>query len=423
LADLITERSFYYAPNAVNTCALTIDGNPNEEQIQKAIIQLSERHEMLRQCILQDENGNCFFTRQKETKLSITEVPGRIDNTIPKLIALQAPIPFQLDKGELVRFFILREDEEVCIMAIAHSLAGDAYSLFYMMRDLLHYLNHPDQSVSAIPLEVIGKPLYPAAVKLNASANLLIRISNLQWRFNGRRFILREYHEMLENFWKERSMGYLCAEITSPALVNSENISALVAAAFQRAAAQHGSTESDSIVMINKSDRREGYEGMSNLSLGVSIRHYDNQSATLLDNASEIASMVSAKLSDPNAKYFLPKFLSSLTQTLVDAVYFNTFNDFRNQIVDRLSDTLGYRGNHKGFSIVATKCSDAFATAQRYCAKSFRFYPALFPNVDRVIGIAVCNNQVTITMQFERGENDQQMEQLFQAATEQLKLI
>lgn len=49
-------------------------------------------------------------------------------------------IPFAIDKGELVRVFIIPSGDKTQIMIMAHYLAGDGKSINYFVKDIMDAL-------------------------------------------------------------------------------------------------------------------------------------------------------------------------------------------------------------------------------------------------------------------------------------------
>lgn len=89
------------------------------------------------------EHGFAYYEKIPVSYCKI-EIVNENKNWI-EIMGQNEKIPFAIDKGELVRVFIIPSEDKTQIMIMAHHLAGDGKSIIYFVKDIMNAL-------SAIPL-------------------------------------------------------------------------------------------------------------------------------------------------------------------------------------------------------------------------------------------------------------------------------
>ena len=125
-----------------------------------------------------------------------------------ELVNQNENIPFAIDKGELVRAFIIPSEAETQIVIMAHHLAGDGKSIIYFVKDIMNAL-------SGIPLTY--KPL--ALLERNLPQKGLPAIAKLYARYckhkwNNRFFTWQDYYHLHEKYWKSVSSDIRCETLS-----------------------------------------------------------------------------------------------------------------------------------------------------------------------------------------------------------------
>lgn len=130
------ERGFLFSPTAAMANIVTIRGSVPPERLKRAVDTAVRANGLLSTKILIDETGKGFYKEQEEPVYSIT-VTG---DTVEEVLAREQAIPFRLEEGELIRFFILI-GHKVKLLVYSHLLAGDHLSIAFFIQDVMTVLS------------------------------------------------------------------------------------------------------------------------------------------------------------------------------------------------------------------------------------------------------------------------------------------
>lgn len=93
------------------------------------------------------------------------------------IVSQNEKIPFAIDKGELVRVFIIPSESNTQIMIMAHHLAGDGKSIIYFVKDIMNALSAIPLTYK--PLTLLGRNLPQKG--LSVTAELYARYCKYKW--------------------------------------------------------------------------------------------------------------------------------------------------------------------------------------------------------------------------------------------------
>ena len=160
LLSQFTEASLAY--NVFN--AWVIRGNFDKSLFKKAISQLITRHEVLRTTFLseQSEPVQVIHTvkRFDDAVFHYEELENGVDfeQAIEKFMDSESAIPFELEKGPLLKFFVLKgiDGEHFCMLKIHHIIC-DGWSMQLLFNELMtHYTllaNGKKDTFQALPFQ------------------------------------------------------------------------------------------------------------------------------------------------------------------------------------------------------------------------------------------------------------------------------
>jgi NRPS condensation-like uncharacterized protein len=414
----IVERTHYFAPVINVVMTVTIKGSPKQEDLQEAIAKATQRHEIFQSRVYIDENGDSFYALCPDAKYRIETIEATGDMDWKLLIHEQERLPFHIEKGDMIRFFIIKQVEQIRLVIIAHHLVGDGMAMIYLIRDIMAALDNPSIHYDKMPVRVFHEEDFPKDVKLNPIIQLLAKQINKNWSKRKKVFTYDEFLAMFHSYWKGRQNNILDATISGQELQKllrkckeqNVTVNSAIATAFLLA------VKEEKEVGLAVNIRPEGYEGMGNFASGISIRYQEDNKKSFWDNAKKVHELIHHKLNRNSNRYFLLKFLSILKPTLVDATHFSACGGFEDKIAGRASDMFGYRGNPKGISISNLAKPDIPSTYGPYAIDSIEFVPPLIENTKRVIGIVTIEDRMTVTMQYENKTGAEKMEESFREA-------
>lgn len=376
----------------------SIDINALKEAIECAV----NSNEVLKSKIVLEDDGKAYFIDMDRANYSVTE--SRKDwQTIMKE---QEKIPFDIQNGEYLRFYIIRNENtneaDTTLLLIAHHLAGDGTSYAYLLQDIIRALN--GEKIVIKPAELFDMSSLPKESRLGFIMRLMLNGMNKKWKKTGKQFTFDELEKMNSEYWSVHS-SYVTAcvfagstydTLVTSAKSNHVSVNTVITTAFIKAAYECGETNTQDVGHA-VSIRKKGYTGMGNFATGISVKYLYDDSKSFFGNAKCIQKLIYEKINDDKKKYFLLQFMGNITGTLCDAIYFAAVAGYGNRTALNFSKMFGYDGNPKGISITNLTKLPIEKSYGDYEITDFVFVPPLVLNAKRIIGIASLGNRMEIS--------------------------
>lgn len=419
--EINKERIWVFAPIATISTMIEVKGAITTVQLQKAISTGVGANEILKtRVVLEGEKS--YFVSQQEPCYQFTvttKQPREILNEEEKK-------PFDLSKGEYLRFFLLvdklQEEQSYShwkLLLNAHHIAGDGTSYAYLMQDILKALS--GETLQAKPAQLFDMKDLPAKSNLNFPMKLLMKQMNRQWEKQERLFTFDEYQVMAQEYWKCHKSHYETIRIKGEAyqkLIQYQKQSKLkmntiLTTALCKAASDCGEVEKQDIGQA-VSIRKEGYEGMGNFATGVSVQYQYDSSLSFEENGARIQKQLYEKLENDKKKFFLLQFMGNIKGSLTDAIYFSALQGFENKTAKTFSNMMGYQGNPKGISVTNLTRLPIGESYGGFLLLDYLFIPPLVLNAKRIFGFASLANQMEISLVIQEDESLQKSLRLFE---------
>ncbi len=399
---LLTERIHYYAPAINIVMVFTVGGNPNIEELKTAIRKGVNKHDIFRSRVVLNEEGEGYYEPISEAVVKIDLLESYEEEDWKRLIYEQERIAFDFVHGELVRFFILRKEEKIQLILIAHHLCGDGLAITYLLRDIMTALGNPELSIQRMPIRVCTEKDIPRAARLRPHVRLLVRWGNKQWNKKKRVFRYEEFLSMFHRYWDKHQTAVEDFVISGDTLARLQEVcrdhkitlNTAIATAFLLTI----KTEMESGYAV--SVRPEGYEGMGNFASGISIEYDPIKDVSFWKNAAAIQMQLYKKLKSIKKKYFVLEFMSKIEPTIMDSIYFNTYADYQDKIAESFSNMFRYNGNPRGMGITNLTRLGIPSTYGSYYIEDLKFVAPIVPNAKRIIGVVTLEDTMAITMNY-----------------------
>lgn len=422
---LITERTHYYSPAIHIVMVVEIGGSPTYEEVTSAVNKAVARHDILNSRVLQNEEGDAFFSLVESRKVPVEFRETSSDSAWRDIIREQERIPFDFEKGELIRLFLIKNCLKTSLILVAHHLAGDGKSMIYFIRDIMEALGNPSITFEELPVQPLYTEAFPNDVKLNPMISFMTKQLNRTWKKHKKVFSYQEYLAMFHSFWQDRQVELLKATISGVELTKLLNackereitVNSAIVTAFML------NMKEEDEVGLAVSVRPKEFEGMANYASGISIAYQTERKKTFWNNAEVVQNLIYQKLENNSKRYFVLKFLNLLEPTLVDAVYFSAYAGYENKTAGRVRDLCGYSGDYKGISITnltKVKIPEKYGA---YHLKNIEFIPPMVPNAIRVIGVITVQDTMTITMQYVKKDSTIEWKNAFYDAIKMMKAL
>lgn len=336
------------------------------------------------------EHGFAYYE-----KMSVSNCKIEIENENKKwteLVKQNQKIPYAIDKGELVRVFIIPSEYKTQILIIAYNLAGDGKSIICFVKDIMNALS--DNPLTYKPLTLLEKNLPKKG--LSVIAKLYARYCRCKW--NNRFFTWQDYYDLHKKYWKTVSSD-----------IQYETLSAKATQKIKDDAKQIGCSVNSYIVTlflqkypnlckvgIPISIRQDKNEAMSNLTSGISIHYKYDAEKTFAENAVQVHKRITRKLK--RYKVFVLQFLAQLPMTLIDAVLLNTYNSCSERLAEKATKVLGYSGkNTKDLGISNLAVIDIPTSYGSYEINNIIFVPPAVSYSRNIFGVSTINGRMTIS--------------------------
>lgn len=387
--EIVTERPNLFEPNDYITVCVEIIGKVCPHKLTSAVKQAFEANEATMSKIVL-EHGLAYYEKMSVSCCKI-EIENENKNWI-ELVNQNEKIPFAIDKGELVRAFIIPSDDKTQIMIMAHHLAGDGKSIIYFVKDIMNALS--DISLTYKPLTLLERNLPQKG--LPVIAKLYAHYCNHKW--DNRFFTWRDYYDLHNKYWETVSSD-----------IQYETLSVEETQRIKDDAKQIGCSVNSYIVTlflqkypklckvgIPVSIRQDKNEAMSNLTSGISINYKYDIKKTFAQNAMQVHKRITRILK--RYKIFVLQFLAQLPMTLIDAVLLNTYNSCCERLAEKTAKIFGYTEKTKiDLGISNLTVLDIPVSYGKYKIENIIFVPPAVSYSNNIIGVSTVNGRMTIS--------------------------
>ena len=137
--------------------ALRLSGALRKDILDAAVAKIIERHESLRMVFVQDENGPA----QKVLVPQEVDIPvvDTTEEALSQFMEQEAQIPFDLEKGPLIRFQLVRPGQDHILLVTMHHIISDGWSLPILIGEMCLFYNALLENTPHLPPEL--KHQYP----------------------------------------------------------------------------------------------------------------------------------------------------------------------------------------------------------------------------------------------------------------------
>lgn len=408
-----SERADLFEPNIYINFLVQVTGSPSSEELKDAIEVAFNINEATMSKIVIDNNGNAYYEKMIKSgcKVFITEESWR------NIIKNNEKNPFAIDKGELIRVFIITCHEETYLLIIAHHLVGDGKSITYFIEDVMMSLC--GNSLEYKPMKLIKKDsLLKEGISL-VPFKLYANLLNKRWKKTGRKFNWNEYYDVHNKYWSNNSSEILFESFSEEEVRGiysyvkniGVTVNSYILAAFFEA------DKKNRTIGMAVDARLDKNKSMSNQATGISVDHKFCEKSGFDDNLIRIHRKVVNKLKKPEFKYFILKFIPLFTPSLIDSILLYTHGLYQNKTTEKLAKVMGYAGDKvRGLGITNLTKLDIPSTYGKYGIKSIVFIPPVVSYADHIVGICTLNNKMTITYHFMNHKNKNKESEFFKKA-------
>jgi NRPS condensation-like uncharacterized protein len=360
--------------------------------------------------IEQDESGNARFVFDRVPEFRIDVLDKRTDNEWVELAWGEQKKPFDLNKGPLMKFFLLCSSDSTDLVIICHHIICDGLSLTYLVKDIALFLEHPTMKVDTLPLPpALSEDNFSARVSPGWIFRLILRRMDSSWRKEKTVFREDDYARLYEDYWRSRNIGItllsLSQDLTSALITRCHKehvtVNSALTAAFTLAQYDlQGRSQKylrKGVVAVDirnflKNPQRENF-GLFASVLTVTL---PSGKGDLWSTAREFNARIRQLLSNPR-KVLEPLALNYLDPTLIDATWFAAYGNLTNRTALRLRKQLLAPIGKPMRSLGITNLGSV-GIEKDGNLKSIFFVPVHSDNYEKVIGIVTAGGEMNISL-------------------------
>jgi len=209
------ERLFTRSPCSIVTMVARIKGDVSESMLRDAVSKVRQRHPNLRVRIIEDADGEPWFTSEGAREISVEVVSRESDTHWIRVVQESFQIPFEFDAQPAIRFILLQSPTTSELVILCHHIICDGLSLAYLARDLMAHLGDPTREVEVLPDPVpMDRENISEDVSVNAVVRFFINRTNKKWEEDKIVFDQEDYRNLNEAYWMHYRHQLLCVELS-----------------------------------------------------------------------------------------------------------------------------------------------------------------------------------------------------------------
>lgn len=387
--EIVVERPHLFEPNVYIAVCVEISGEINLNKLTAAVKQAYAANEATMSKIVL-EDGICYYE-----KLPVSNCKVEISNEDwLEVVKKNEKISFAIDKGELVRTYIIPLEEKTQILIMAHHLVGDGKSVIYFIKDIMNALS--DIPLTYKPLTLITRESLPKK-GLSLLAKLYTKYCKNKW--NNRSFGWQDNYNLHNKYWNNYSSDIqyetLSAEQTQKIIEQSKQIGCSVNSYLVTMFLQKRQKRCE--VGIPVSIRQDNNEAMSNLVSGIQINYKYNANKSFSKNAISVNKKIARKLK--KKRLFVLQFLSGFPAALIDAVLVNKYNSiYYDRLIEKTAKVMSYtESTMRDMGITNLGKLDVPVSYGMCKIENIVFIPPAVSYSNNVIGVSTLNGKMTIS--------------------------
>ena len=413
-----SERIDLFEPNIYIEFLVQITGNPEVEDVVEAVNAAYAANEVTMSRVVLTEDGAAFYEKMDVSGCLILVT----ENDWETVILENEKIPFQLNRGELVRVFICLADADMKLLIMAHHLAGDGKSVTYLLEDIMMALS--GETLTYRKMQLITEQTFPREAKLPRYFKWYAKAFNWNWRRSGRCFSWEDYEALHASYWREYSSRILyesfsakeVMELKARAKKAGVSVNSYIATAFLRANKEHH------CIGMAVDARGDGNRSMSNQATGISADYTYLEQQSFAENTRRLQRKIYQKLERPVMKYFVLQFMALFDPTLIDSILLETYRLYENKTTRKLARVLGYQGKKtRELGITNLTKLEIPCTYGRYGITGALFVPPVVSYAKHIIGVVTMEDGMSISYHYMSCENDAEARTFFEKAIGYIK--
>jgi len=208
------ERVYFWTPYSNVSMITKINGDVSPEKLRFAINTVQKMHPLLGTRIVFDEDHNAWFSTDNVPQPSLKIIDRVSDTHWFKELQHEITIPFDLEKGPMIRFMLIHSENVSELVIICNHSICDGMALAYLVRDLLGYHENPEKEIKVVPPLNMTDFLPKKGFSIpSIMMRLFISQANRKWKKNPYTFKYEDSVALQNAYWDKHMFNTVLLEL------------------------------------------------------------------------------------------------------------------------------------------------------------------------------------------------------------------
>ena len=401
--QLDKERLLLYLPSGYTALKLSIVGPVKDRNLAAAIIKAVRNVELLNCRIVIDDDKVAYY----ETTDAKSNYKLRIltDAYWKDVIKEQESFAFDIDGGELIRFFYLKDsvtEDNRELLIMAHPLAGDAESLLFLVKDI--FLAMTGHALTPKPINMYCMQKLPHGSGLPLPLTLKLKNLCKIWEGEDEKFSYLDYLTMCGRIYKKQET-FVLTEVFSKTIVDHMEEEAMkhkvsVESILQTAFFSIGRSLQLPVKLMDCliSLRTPDYESMGNYNTHIYLEDTYDETLSFMKNVEKVYAQTQEIEKDKKKKYFNLQILDNMLPDMMDGMNFDLYTMFEYSLLHDPMELMHLTNQQKNLLLSTIFDTEIPMTYGSYTIDHILYIPPLLTQARRVIGLQKQNGKIIMTL-------------------------
>lgn len=139
-------REYFRTPNNIALIA-TFKGKINDNNLRNVLDKITKIHPLTGVRVVIDSDQDAWFTDEGVAPIPLKVITRRSEGQSIDIVEKEHKIPFDFNKGPLIRFILLKSEKASDIIIIGQHSICDGMSLIILLQDVMSLLNNPESKI------------------------------------------------------------------------------------------------------------------------------------------------------------------------------------------------------------------------------------------------------------------------------------
>lgn len=208
------ERVYFWTPYSNVSMITTINANIDKKRLLHALDTVGKMHPLISTKIIFDDDNNAWFSTDNVPKPNVKIIHRVSDTQWFEELQHEITIPFNLEKGPMIRFILLNSEEVSELVIICNHCICDGMALAYLVRDLLSYYINPEKEIKVLSPPEMTEFLPKKGFSISSiMMHLFISHANRQWKKKPYNFKYEDSAALQNAYWDKNIFKTVLLEL------------------------------------------------------------------------------------------------------------------------------------------------------------------------------------------------------------------